>query len=217
MQQQPILLYLYDALCGWCYGFSPVMMRLHQRYHDRLRFEVLSGGMVIGHRAGPIGQVAPYINWAYKKVEETTGVQFGEGFLNNVLEPGTSIFSSEKPGIALTIFKSERPNEAVNFAHDLQRAVYFDGLDLQSDATYEHLVKPYGIDPVTFGEKLNDFLFKQKTHAEFQSVAKLGVTGFPTVILQTPEKNYVLARGYTPFEQLDETLQQALTPGTSSV
>lgn len=207
---KPTLVYIYDALCGWCYGFSPVMKRLQEKYGDRLHFDVLSGGMVMGSRVGPIGQVAPYIAWAYKQVEERTGVTFGEGFLKGVLEPGTAIFSSEKPGIALTVFKSERPDEAVSFAHDLQRAVYFEGLDLQADPTYAALVQPYGLEGTAFVEKLNDFRFKQKTYAEFQAVSKLGVTGFPTVLLLTPEKKYVLSRGYAPFEELDGRLRQVL-------
>lgn len=208
--EKPTLVYIYDALCGWCYGFSPVMKRLHETHRDRLAFDVMSGGMVMGSRVGPIGQVAPYISWAYKQVEDRTGVTFGEGFLKNVLEPGTAIFSSEKPGIALTVFKSERPDEAVSFAHDLQRAVYFDGLDLQADPTYAALVQPYGLDGAAFVEKLNDFRFKQKTYTEFQTVSKLGVTGFPTVLLLTPEKNYVLSRGYVPFEELDGRIRQVL-------
>jgi putative protein-disulfide isomerase len=207
---KPTLVYIYDALCGWCYGFSPVMKRLHETYRDQLHFDVLSGGMVMGSRVGPIGQVAPYIAWAYKQVEERTGVTFGEGFLKGVLEPGTAIFSSEKPGIALTVFKSERSDEAVSFAHDLQRAVYFEGLDLQADPTYAALVQPYGLEGTAFVEKLNDFRFKQKTYAEFQAVSKLGVTGFPTVLLLTPEKKYVLSRGYAPFEELDGRLRQVL-------
>ena len=211
--EKPTLVYIYDALCGWCYGFSPVMKRLHETHRDHLNFDVLSGGMVMGNRVGPIGQVAPYIAWAYKQVEERTGVTFGEGFLKGVLEPGTAIFSSEKPGIALTVFKTEQPDEAVAFAHDLQRAVYFDGLDLQADETYAELVRPYGLDGAGFVEKLNDFRFRQKTYAEFQAVSKLGVTGFPTVLLLTPEKNYVLSRGYAPFEELDGRVRQALGVG----
>ncbi len=49
------LIYVYDALCGWCYGFSPVMMQLHSKYKDSIDFQVVSGGMITGNRIGPIG------------------------------------------------------------------------------------------------------------------------------------------------------------------
>jgi hypothetical protein len=68
------IIYIYDALCGWCYGFSPVMQQLQEKYAGKLEFEVLSGGMIMGLRAGPIGEVAAYIEKAYPDVESETCV-----------------------------------------------------------------------------------------------------------------------------------------------
>ena len=92
------LIYVYDALCGWCYGFSPVMQQLHEKYSKEMDFTVLSGGMVTGERVGPIGQVAGYISEAYKTVEAHSGVQFGDGFLNGILKEGKAIFNSVRSG-----------------------------------------------------------------------------------------------------------------------
>ncbi|NJL75411.1 MAG: hypothetical protein HC892_10655 [Saprospiraceae bacterium] len=86
------IIYVYDALCGWCYGFSPTMQEFHNKYQSELDFEVISGGMVTKDRIGPIGEVASYISWAYKEVERTTGVQFGTSFLQGVLKDGKAIF-----------------------------------------------------------------------------------------------------------------------------
>jgi putative protein-disulfide isomerase len=58
------MLYFYDALCGWCYGFSPVMQKTAEVYQDQFEFQVVSGGMISGSRIGPIGTVAPYIKTA---------------------------------------------------------------------------------------------------------------------------------------------------------
>ena len=71
------IIYVYDALCGWCYGFSPVMRRLHDTYADAFDFEVLSGGMMTGTRVRPVAESMSYIQQAYKVVEEHTGVRFG--------------------------------------------------------------------------------------------------------------------------------------------
>ena len=73
------IIYVYDALCGWCYGFSPVIKQVFEKYQAQFDFEVISGGMILGERQGPIGEVAAYIKGAYKTVEDTTGVKFGEG------------------------------------------------------------------------------------------------------------------------------------------
>ncbi|HVE60446.1 MAG TPA: hypothetical protein VNA26_01410, partial [Chitinophagaceae bacterium] len=44
---QGAVYYCYDALCGWCYGFSPVMKKIEQEYKDQVSFDVLSGGMIM--------------------------------------------------------------------------------------------------------------------------------------------------------------------------
>lgn len=208
--QLPSLLYIYDPLCGWCYGFSPVLKKLYESLQDKLHFEVYSGAMMLGDRAGSINDVAPYIKTAYKTVEQRTGVVFGEPFLKDMLEPGTAMLNSEKPCIALTVFKSYLPGRAVEFAHVLQEALYQDGKDLTQDAIYPELVAPFGIDPLAFVEKLNNTDFKRKTYEEFKIVSEIGVTGFPTVLLLTEKQNYLLSRGYTDFEPLYQTITQII-------
>src|SRR4051812_21753261 len=75
------LYYCYDAYCGWCYGFSPVISRIAEEYKDRLTFEVLSGGMIRHETPQHFGPIARYVQTAYTRVEELTGIKFGEDFL----------------------------------------------------------------------------------------------------------------------------------------
>ena len=51
---RPTLIYCYDAYCGWCYGFSPVIKKIAAQYKDELYIEVLSGGMMVGDAVMPI-------------------------------------------------------------------------------------------------------------------------------------------------------------------
>lgn len=57
----PILIYCYDAYCGWCYGFSPVMKKIFEEYSGTMTFEVLSGGMVLPEKPVHIAASAGYI------------------------------------------------------------------------------------------------------------------------------------------------------------
>jgi putative protein-disulfide isomerase len=206
--EKPRIVYIYDALCGWCYGFSPVIRELHTHYQDQFDFEVLSGGMILGERAGAIGKVASYISRAYKQVEEVTGVAFGEGFLKGVLEPGTAYFSSEKPGIAMTVFKQVAPEHSLAFAHDLQQAIYFEGCDLNAPETYADLVAIYNIDPQAFVNTMQSEEAIERTYDEFQFVGEMGIGGFPTVLVVSGTEGYVLSRGYQPYEEIEKSLLQ---------
>ena len=101
------LIYCYDAWCGWCYGFSPVIKKIEAHFKDKLHVEVLSGGMILPQQPNAIGVMAPYIQQAYKTVEEYTGIKFGEDFLWHVTHPDETDWfpDSTKSAIALCIFK----------------------------------------------------------------------------------------------------------------
>lgn len=208
------IIYLYDALCGWCYGFSPVMQRLHQKYASLIEFEVMSGGMIMGLRAGIIGEVAPYIKKAYPDVENATGIKFGTAFLQQILEPGTAFFSSEMPGIALTVFRKERPHQVVEFAHTLQNALYADGIELSTLENYIPLVEPFGLSGADFVQALQNEENRYETLMEFQTVANWGVDGFPSVLLKPAgeEQYYMITRGYSSFERMEEVIGKVI-PG----
>ena len=204
---QSKIFYFYDALCGWCYGFSPVIRRLHRHFGQAIDFQVFSGGMVRGDRVGPIGEMAPYIRDACQKVEERTGITFGEPFLKQ-LDGGNAIFSSLPPAIALLVFRRERPEDTVPFAADLQAAIYRDGMPPTRVQAYGPLVEPFGLDGEAFVEAMTREEHLRAAKQEFEECARLGISGFPTLILHHEGRNFLLARGYVPYDPLARQLEE---------
>ena len=43
------LVYFADPMCSWCYGFSPVIAALAERFEDRLPLQVVMGGLRAGN------------------------------------------------------------------------------------------------------------------------------------------------------------------------
>jgi putative protein-disulfide isomerase len=209
----PIIIYCYDAYCGWCYGFSPVIKKITDAYKDKISVEVLSGGMMVGESRMPIEKIGPYIQSAYKRVEELTGIQFGADFLWHINNPDKSdwVMSSEKPAIALCIFKEYYPDQQVDFSADLQYALNYEGRDLDDDEAYRHLLEKYNLPAAEFYSKLKTEEFKEKAYYEFALCKQLNATSFPQVILQTNEnKFYLLAKGFTAYEDVKERIEKVL-------
>ena len=207
----PELLYLHDPLCGWCYGLSPVINRVQQEFAGRVDVSVLCGGMVLGEDVGAIGEVWDDLGRSLPEVEQVTGVQFGAAF-KALGEAGTYRYDSEPPSRAIAAFRhlTQDPARAVAFAHAVQTAFFRDGLDLNQAATYDALLVPFGVAASEFRRR---WAAPETTHAvqqEFAAVARIGVQGFPTVVLRLGEQGYVLARGYQPYEQLRQGLEQLL-------
>jgi putative protein-disulfide isomerase len=211
---KPLLIYCYDAYCGWCYGFSPVMKQVDEAYKDRLQIEVLSGGMILPEQPVHISATADYIKGAYKTVEDYTGIKFGEDYLWHINNPDQSDWfpSSEKPAIALSIFKELFPDQQVSFASDLQYSLHFEGRDLTDHEAYRHLLEKYNIPIDDFYSKLASEEYRDKAYYEFQLCKQLQVTGYPQVLMQlTESKFHLLAKGYTDYETLAKRIHLVLT------
>lgn len=207
------IFYCYDAYCGWCYGFSPVIKKIAADFKDRLDIEVLSGGMMVGEGIMPIEKIGPYIASAYKRVEDLTGIRFGDDFLWHVNNPDKSdwVMNSEKPAIALCILKEYYPERQLEFATDLQYALNYEGRDLDDDEAYRHLLDKYNIQPEAFYKKLHAEEYKEMAYYEFTLVKQLQVNGYPTVFIQTGETKFVMvARGYTDYSDVKTRIDQVL-------
>lgn len=211
--------YCYDAYCGWCYGFSPVIKKIADEYKDKLAFEVLSGGMIIMDQPRHIEVMAGYIRNAYKTVEERTGITFGQDFLWHINNPDDSDWfpSSEKPAIAMCVFKDYFPDRQVEFAADLQYALNYEGRDLCDNEAYRHLLEKYNIPAEAFYTALAGKEYKEKAYYEFALCKQLQVTGFPALLLQSSATTlHLLARGFTDYDvlktRIDAVLQELAQP-----
>lgn len=211
MTQKNTLILVSDPLCGWCYGFGPVMNRLVSQYNSQIEFDVISGGMITGNRIGPLSHMRDFIRQAYKVVEQHTAVRFGQGFVEKTLEEGKATYSSLEPSKALTIFRAFQPDKAMEFSHEIQKLIYSDGIDpVQIDA-YLPLFDRYGIPSKDVLPLFSSKEIEQETISEFGRAARWGITGFPACVMQLHSgKAFVLSSGYLPFEQMEERIRPYL-------
>ena len=181
------LIYCYDAYCGWCYGFSPVIKKIAEEYKGRLLPDALSGGMILPDAPRHISATADYISEAYKNVENLTGIEFGQDYLWHIHNPHESDWypNSLKPAVALCVFKEYYPNEAITFASDLQYALHYEGRDLTDDEAYRHLLEKWAIPADEFYTKLGETEYEEKARYEFALCQQLQVTGYPCCLLYT--------------------------------
>ena len=210
---KPVLIYCYDAYCGWCYGFSKVISKVAEEFKEQLSYEVLSGGMILPEKPVHIKVSADFIAKAYPSVEELTGVKFGSDYLWHIFNSEDSDWypNSEKPAIAMCVFKEYYPDRVIEFAEDLQYSLHFEGRDLTDDEAYRHLLEKYSINIESFYEKLSSEEYRDMAHYEFSLVQQLKVEGYPTVFIQINEsKFHMIARGYTNEADLRERINAVL-------
>lgn len=205
--KQGTLLYVFDPLCGWCFGFTPVMENLEKKYNSYLNFEVISGGMVPESHKEPISRMSSYILGAIPRVEEYSGIKFGEPY-KELLRKGEYISNSEPPARALSLFKKLKPElSEVEFAHKLQNIMFVNGLDFNNDSVYVELAESYGLNGAEFVKLLHSEENIKATKSEFSFAKSLGVSGYPAVLYIKDSTAYKVSNGFTPEKDIDDVIQ----------
>jgi putative protein-disulfide isomerase len=190
-----------------------VIKSLHEKYKTKFDFETISGGMIPVDATQHIGKIAGYIKDAYKTVEQTTGIKFGTDFLWHINNPDLSDWhpNSEMAAIAMSILKDINPDKSIEFAADLQFALYSEGRDLTDPEAYRHLIEKYEFDPKVFYENLKSEEYKEKAYYDFSLIKQLNVNGFPTLFIQISEsKLYMIARGYTDQKSIEKRIDDIM-------
>lgn len=208
----PILIYCYDAYCGWCYGFSKTISEVETYYNQNIQFETLSGGMVTPKTPTHISVTANYILQAIPKVTATTGVKFGSDFIWHLENPTQTDWfpDSTKPSIAACIIKEKNPLLQIKFIEALQFGLFVEGRDLTDDEAYRHLLPLFNFESEEFYLKLKDEKYKKMALNEFDMCEKLQVKGFPAIYLQHNNKIYTVANGFTNKEVIIERINKII-------
>lgn len=206
---KPTLIYVYDPLCGWCYGFHPVMEKLQKRFSDRIIIDVKVGGLAVGDRAQTINDGFSYIKDGLQQVEKSTGIEFGRNF-RLLVDEGSYMYDSMPPCRAQKTMNELAPHQALSFAESLQDALFQEGKNLNEWPTYEELIDNYDIDPVDFKSRFESDDLKNDLIDEFRWCRNHGATGFPTLLIQIEGETSVMTRGYRPYDTVESHLHHLI-------
>lgn len=202
--------YIYDAYCGWCYGFSPVVQQLADKYPDTLEVEVWSGGMIIDDRVEPIGRMAEYILSSYPRVEAMSGVSFGQPYVE-LLRKGEDVSNSLLPAKAVKAVKVLFPEKQLAFARAVQRSYFSEGKSLNDPQLYPQIAADLGLPVDALLEAWADPNLEDDARYEFQAVQHMGITGFPALLAAFGKQWYLIARGFRPYSELEPIMEELFT------
>ncbi|MEV4449393.1 MULTISPECIES: DsbA family protein [Streptomyces] len=208
------LTYAFDAYCGWCYGFGPVLREFATANADRIELRVLSGGLFTGSRALPVSAY-PHIPGANERITELTGVTFGDGY-RAALADGMVVMDSADAATGLVALRSQPGVNALDAAAAMQRAWYVDGRSLSGAAVYRDLAAELGLDAEAVAAVCASPAARAEAEADFLEVRRLGVDGYPTLLLHTAHGADRLGGPASSADALTQALNQHLAATTAA-
>lgn len=189
------LTYLFDPLCGWCYGASPVLRALVAQ--GGYSVELAPSGMFCGARAGLMS--AEFANYAWTndlRIARLTRQRFTELYRHNVLGDRAGWFDSGPATLALTAVALTAPHREFDALDGIQQARYVEGRDVTAPPALANVLR--GLDLGHAAELIltpdEDLLSANRARvASTRSLMQqFGVSGVPALVVGEGAAHHVL-------------------------
>jgi putative protein-disulfide isomerase len=207
------LIYVADPMCSWCYGFGPELSGLLDTMPD-MELEILVGGL----RAYNTEEMDPRLkatlvsHWHH--VEEASGLPFSDAAITRA----GFVYDTEpacRAAVAARLLAPHlSPLAQLDIFHAIQRAFYAEGVDVTQGEALAYVASAaltrqgVPIDAARFLAKWSDEESVAATRADFIRTQGWGISGFPTVLIESQKQLALVVSGYTKTATLQERIQE---------
>lgn len=201
--------YLFDPLCGWCYGASPVVQHLGQ--HPGVQLTLAPTGLFAGPGRIMDSAFAAYAWSNDQRIQTITGQRFTEVYRQQVLGRLGSVFDSTAATMALTAVALTDATAELDALKHLQEARYLLGWDTCDPAVVVDVLQ--GIRQGVAADRLlaNDAALHQAQHSRLQKAQQLmrslGVQGVPALVISSGQAQRLL-RSQLLYGKLEQLLAE---------
>jgi len=187
--------YLFDPLCGWCYGAAPVLSALQGQ--PSVNVELLPTGLFSGEGARPMDSEFAAYAWSNdQRIERLTGQRFSEQYRHQVLGDRQRLFDSGPATVALTAVSLTAPARELEALKAIQSARYVDGKDVTSLEILAGLLRGLGLEKAAalLEQPREDLLAanRARTRRAQALMQEFGARGVPTLVAESGAKRWVV-------------------------
>lgn len=175
-----ILHYIYDPLCGWCYGAKPLV----QAAQAVLPVVGHGGGMMTGANRQTVSpHLRNYVIPHDRRIAEYTGQPFGEAYFEGLLRDHTAVFDSAPP-IAAVLAAEQIAGRGLELLGRLQSAHYVEGRRIADESVLQAFAAQMGLDAQAFQQACMTADTEGHIKDSRALLSTVGGQGFPTFVLE---------------------------------
>lgn len=186
--------YIYDPLCGWCFGAAPLVREARRH----LPVVAHGGGMMTGAQRQPVtSQLREYVITHDRRIARITHQPFGDAYFEGLLHDTDAIFDSAPP-IAAMLAAEQLAGRGLDLLARLQQAHYVEGRRIAENSVLIAMAADIGLDAAAFAAAL-DAVSGAATASHISASRRLmnevGAAGFPTFVLETDGQRELVDAG----------------------
>lgn len=198
------LLYFANPMCSWCWGFRPSLAAVRERWPE-LPVTVALGALDPGRASRPMGSKdKAYVREHWQRVRESSGQPFDFAFF----EREGFVYDTEPACRAVAIVRRAYPALAFDFLGRLQELFYASNVDITDPARLREAAAEFGVDGESFDAAFGSSSAAAEVRREWHETARLGVTGYPTLVWLHGGRARLASLGWQPPAQLVAELER---------
>jgi putative protein-disulfide isomerase len=198
------LIYIGDAMCSWCHGFSP---ELDQVILDNPNFDLklVMGGLRPYNTEKAI-DMADFLKSHWVEINERTN----QPFSFEILKDESFVYDTEPASRAIVVARTMDPEIEYEFFKAVQMAFYRDNKNTNNLDCYIPIAAKFNLELNAFERFFNSEEIKTRTKADFHLSKQFGIKGFPSLVLKHKGGFTQLSNGYTTAKNINEIIQEIL-------
>lgn len=212
--------YYTDPLCPWSWGFEPQWRRLRYEYEGKIGWRYRMGGMIASWQnySDPLNDITRPLQMGplCRQVKHVTGMPVHDFVW--VENPPTSSFPA---CVAVKAAELQSRDVAEQYLRKVREAVMLECRNVARKEVLSELAERLSnegqvdLDVERFKRDLKGEQALEMFREDLREAARLDIGRFPTLTLQTAERQPLMIVGYRPYEVLLEAvreLEPRLTP-----
>lgn len=203
-----------DPLCTWCWGEEPVFRKIETHFGNQVEFRFVMGGLVEDFGSagwpwnGPGRGGIPEGNRVIGKHWADASSRHGMPTIGEKMDLFDEEYRSSYPqNIAVKAAELVDPDKAPVFLHRLREASSAEGLKTSREDVLISIASSVELDTAAFIRALQDGSARKAFEEDKNYSLSLGITGFPTCIIQYGDKS-VMLNGYNDYETFVSVIER---------
>ena len=211
MTEKPILYYVHDPMCSWCWAFQKVWPTVFSTFEDSLEVEYLAGGLAPDSNEPMPQEMQNTIASYWKNIQrKVPGTEFNFDFWQQC-QPRRSTYPACRAVLAIKQIDSTKEHLMIN---EIQKAYYLKAENPSDVKTLINCAKRIGVEEQNFENVLTSKVVDSLFIKQMSLARSMQANGFPSLILRMDKTILPIYIDYNDANVMVEQIKKSIDLST---
>lgn len=189
---KPILYYIHDPMCSWCWAYAPVLEQIRRALKSQLEIVNVLGGLAADSDEPMSQPMREQIEGYWRRIEKEVGTEFNFKFWHSAeVTPKRSTYMACRAVIAAALQNAEE-----TMIDAIQQAYYLRAMSPSEEDTLLQLADELELDFDRFMQDLSGAEVEDALQQQLTFTQALPIQGFPSWVLVVNEQVFPIPVDY---------------------